>query len=634
MQKIKQQLLRSSALVSSLAMAALLVMVVTNAMVHRQSYNITEQQLPFTLKINQLGEDITESLSHLNHWVMVQNPNSKAKRQALWQEHIFPGLEQIRHDLKKEEFTQNGGQLDSLHSMVKQLYISQWWVEDVSNYIGNQPALVIYQRDLLPIYSQIQSSLNGIQPVNNDLDNSHHFDTTELQILVSNAHLMLSETMHQLSQVILTGETAHINRFREKTKQVSEQLEALSEQKIIAPDAQKLIVWINRKYRQYIDLANHITQIRQASDWNIGLWIADNETEKLTERIKAELATLQKKHIMQLQQQSNHFEKLSFAALLVAVLFFILSILWAYIFAHSQANKMTNKIEHLREAANNIAFGRQDLLEINYNDELDDLANVFNSMQTTILRRRQKFIRERERLNEIIRVISHDIKAPLINIKGHADAICEDIQEQTELPEELQLNLQDSIAHISTASSRIDELISGILTFSEYMYFKVNLEKLDFTQVIEDIFSFNAHRMENVTVERQLIRESLYSDLFVVKFIISTLLDNALKYRHAKRPLILQLELSVNKDTELCYFSITDNGLGISTLKEDQVFKLFTKGEHQPGNGIGLCCARSMAEKLAGDISFHHNPDDRGVTFVFQWQYFTQESAARFENIS
>ncbi len=623
MASLKRQLLASSALISSLSIIALAVLIISNAVLYKQATSLANSQLPFSMRLNQMQSDITASVELLKNWVLLRDEKSRIARQRLWEENIYPSFHELEAYFADSDKEQQLTLIRSMSSSIEQLESSQWWVEDVCNYIGNQPALVIYQRDLLPVYYQMRSALVGLHgPI---------FESSvgaSLPLLFSDAHSTLTEAMHQFSQVELTGEATLLREFNVQAALVSQRLTELMENPSIGHDARKLVNWIHDKYEVYVGLANKISQVRQSPDWNRGLYLFNYEMLPLSEKIHQYLSRLQHTHIQELQRASDSAEKTALYALIISIALLIASIIWATYHSLHRAGILVDKIRRLNTAARNIAVAKLSILRVESNDELDELAKVFNQMQITILRRRKKYIREKERLQEIIRIIMHDIKSPLINIKGHADVIVEVLNESSEADgnaAKLSERIDGSIQHIKNSGNRIDELAGGILEFSQIMYQDIDFKWIGIRELLEDLIKLFSARVNSSQIRLSNIPERIVGDASALKFIFSTLLDNAIKYQHSARNLLVDIRYELNESHELHKFHVTDNGVGIQEKDQDVVFQLFSKTSNKKaGTGIGLSCAQSLAERLNGDITFENRESGQGVTFIVSFQWYKQ----------
>lgn len=92
-----------------------------------------------------------------------------------------------------------------------------------------------------------------------------------------------------------------------------------------------------------------------------------------------------------------------------------------------------------------------------------------------------------------------------------------------------------------------------------------------------------------------------------LKIILSSLLDNALKYSMLDGNVIL----SVEKDASHVWIQVQDDGPGIDDEERNKVFDKFYRGvvtqDKPSGTGLGLYMARSLAEAMGGHLELIDN---------------------------
>src|SRR5260370_2214684 len=121
---------------------------------------------------------------------------------------------------------------------------------------------------------------------------------------------------------------------------------------------------------------------------------------------------------------------------------------------------------------------------------------------------------------------------------------------------------------------------------------------------------------KNITVYLPPLPESLcYGDEDLLRQMISTVLDNAVKY--APRDVSVSLNL---QRRDGCYLvSVSDTGNGIPAEAQPHVFERFFRADaadpRAAGAGLGLAIARSIAEAHGGSLSLERSAAS-GTTFV------------------
>jgi signal transduction histidine kinase len=96
--------------------------------------------------------------------------------------------------------------------------------------------------------------------------------------------------------------------------------------------------------------------------------------------------------------------------------------------------------------------------------------------------------------------------------------------------------------------------------------------------------------------------------------VVANLLDNALKFSPADRP----VDVDVAATDALVTISVTDQGIGIPPDQRDRVFDRFFQAhasEYLSGLGLGLYVSRQIVEQHGGTIDAVF-PETGGTRFV------------------
>jgi signal transduction histidine kinase len=120
-----------------------------------------------------------------------------------------------------------------------------------------------------------------------------------------------------------------------------------------------------------------------------------------------------------------------------------------------------------------------------------------------------------------------------------------------------------------------------------------------------------------ITYPQEEIR--LHINKTALEQIMVNLLQNAIKYNDSELP---QIVVGFSEDDTNYYFTVSDNGRGISKEELEKIFELFTTlGERDRfgvlGTGIGLSTVKKLVEKMSGKITLK-SESGKGSEFSFQ----------------
>ena len=194
--------------------------------------------------------------------------------------------------------------------------------------------------------------------------------------------------------------------------------------------------------------------------------------------------------------------------------------------------------------------------------------------------------------------MSHEIRTPLNSIVGFSDVLA--VGGSTE--EEQQSYYQI----IKTNSDLLLRLINDILDLSRLEANRVTLtwEECDVVQLCSQVVasvSFSRQSSENqflFTTSFESFR--MVTDVQRMQQVMINLLSNANKFTKCGK---ITLDFSVNEETQMAVFSVTDTGCGIPKEKQGLVFERFEKlNEYAQGTGLGLSICKLIVHKWKGSI--------------------------------
>ncbi len=193
--------------------------------------------------------------------------------------------------------------------------------------------------------------------------------------------------------------------------------------------------------------------------------------------------------------------------------------------------------------------------------------------------------------------VAHEIRTPLTLIKAPLDCI---FQSKVINDKETRENLDV----INLNVNRLLSLANQLLDFRkiENGKFQINREMIDIVAVIKEAIERFQPTITAAGIKFNLELTVdcliLNSDKEAVTKIFSNLLTNAVKYSDS------YIRVTLEQDGDTMVLSVVNDGEPVKPDKREFIFNMFTRLESsQPGTGIGLSYARSLANMLDGSLA-------------------------------
>ncbi len=254
----------------------------------------------------------------------------------------------------------------------------------------------------------------------------------------------------------------------------------------------------------------------------------------------------------------------------------------------------------------------------NSNNELIAGITIFNDITEKVndIKYKEKLIENLETKNmEMERytyTVSHDLKSPLITIKGFVGMVQQDLIAQE------YARMNSDLARISTAADKMLDLLDGLLKVSRIgrlvnEYTAINLNSL-ISEIIEMLHIQIRDRFAAVIVQENL--PIIYADKHRILEVLLNLVENSLKFCPKDRKPTIEIGC-YHQDMENVFY-VKDNGMGIDSKYHEKVFGLFEKLDiNTPGSGVGLALVKRIIEIHGGKIRIGNNETGKGTTFYF-----------------
>jgi signal transduction histidine kinase len=208
--------------------------------------------------------------------------------------------------------------------------------------------------------------------------------------------------------------------------------------------------------------------------------------------------------------------------------------------------------------------------------------------------------------------VSHDLKSPLVTIKGFLGLLKKDLEENR------QDRVQKDFERIAGAAEKMGTLLTELLELSRVGRIvnppgEVDLVKL--TQEALEMLDGRIHSL-NITVHISPDLPIVYGDHIRLREVFENLIDNAAKYMGDQPNPVIEIGKRESGTETIIY--VKDNGMGIEPKYHTQIFGLFEKlRADSEGTGIGLALIKRIIEVHGGRIWVESEGLGKGSTFCF-----------------
>jgi len=232
---------------------------------------------------------------------------------------------------------------------------------------------------------------------------------------------------------------------------------------------------------------------------------------------------------------------------------------------------------------------------------------------------------ENEELRGLLYIGSHDLRSPLVTIKGFARRL--DQKSRRMLDEQG----VDSLDRIRRSVESMEELMEGLLGLSRAYNQPLNLQQTSVQLVLETALADLAELIQTkgarITVAPDL--PVVTADEIALRQVFMNLIANALKYAGHPAPGGPEIEIGfrASRGAQLrCppgaaeyEFYVRDNGVGVPEEMQERIFQPFQRGpdtEGAEGAGIGLSTVKGIILRHGGRV-WVESGAGKGATFRF-----------------
>ncbi len=281
---------------------------------------------------------------------------------------------------------------------------------------------------------------------------------------------------------------------------------------------------------------------------------------------------------------------------------------------------VTNPLGKLSSAIDNVGRGDYSQeLRMSKQDEIGKLTASFNSMANQLQKNKKlqhDFIQQLEQKNSELErftyTVSHDLKSPLVTLKGFLGMLEKDIESDQKD------QAYKDIEVLKEATDTMGMLLNDLLELSRVGRVINPPTLISMTDLCNKVVSALQGLIMEHHAEIEIMPDMpvIYADRGRVKEVLQNLLENAIKFsRDGEHPKINVYSETRDGDT---FFVVEDNGIGVESAYHDKIFMLFERLDPKvDGTGVGLALVKRIVETHGGKIWVESPADLEGSRFCF-----------------
>ncbi|HEL2003809.1 TPA: HAMP domain-containing histidine kinase [Streptococcus suis] len=216
-----------------------------------------------------------------------------------------------------------------------------------------------------------------------------------------------------------------------------------------------------------------------------------------------------------------------------------------------------------------------------------------------------------QKQKDFVENASHELRTPLAVLQNRLESLFRH-------PEATILESSESIGSSLEEVRNMRLLTTNLLNLARrddgLKVDMIDVQPNYFDEIFANYLMIAEENGKTLTVNN-LIHQPIRTDKVLIKQLLTILFDNAMKYTDDDG----RIQITANIKDKSVYFTVADNGLGISDADKKKIFDRFyrvdkARTRQKGGFGLGLSLAQQIIKTLGGKISVRDN-QPKGTIF-------------------
>jgi len=239
---------------------------------------------------------------------------------------------------------------------------------------------------------------------------------------------------------------------------------------------------------------------------------------------------------------------------------------------------------------------------------------VFKKMNRKLINKVEELKETNLTLEQYTYLAAHELRTPTQNLHNFTKLLKSKFADRSNVEETKFFEI------IINSSNRLLTTTDDLMSMSSLMRDKINIEACDPVKILKEVLLGMREDIDkkNASIEWQNFPKSILADKILLRVVFQNLIANGIKF--VAQDVIPQIKINYLSQDNQHFFTVEDNGIGISLEDQEKIFGMFKRlhnYEKYEGNGIGLSICKKALEKQNGEISLKSIPQ-KGSKFMIR----------------
>ncbi|UII31002.1 PAS domain-containing sensor histidine kinase [Fulvivirga ulvae] len=218
-------------------------------------------------------------------------------------------------------------------------------------------------------------------------------------------------------------------------------------------------------------------------------------------------------------------------------------------------------------------------------------------VENKLLKNNEELKNLNEALDAFVYSASHDLKAPLMSVKGLINLM--------EVDRETDINYY--LERIKLAIEKLTDFVNDLVEYSRNTRTELKVEKVNFNRLMIEVL----HNFEFLPDDQKVKKDisidpidNFFSDRYRIFIVLNNLVSNAIRYSDGTKS-ESYIKVTITQDRNEVVITVEDNGIGIAEEHFENIFDMFYRAtDTKTGSGLGLYIVKETLLKLSGTVKY------------------------------